>query len=77
MKMPTFRNHEKRAPRLLVNTYHFPPDGSVGGLRWSGMSKNLDRRGWEVRVVTASPGAHEEPVPGVHVHYRAPGMTVN
>jgi len=32
-------------------------------------------RGREVHVVTASPRAHEESVPGVHVHYSAPKMT--
>ena len=41
--------------RLLVITYHFGPDGSVGGLRWAGLTKYLIRRGWEARVVTAAP----------------------
>jgi hypothetical protein len=44
--------------RLLVITYHFPPDGSVGGQRWAGLSKYLARLGWEVHVITAAvPGA--------------------
>src|SRR6267143_316057 len=41
-------------PRLLVITYHFPPDGAVGGLRWAGITKYLARLGWQVSVVTAA-----------------------
>src|SRR2546427_696001 len=33
--------------RVLVITYHFPPDGSVGGLRWAGITKYLARLGWK------------------------------
>ena len=36
-------------------TYHFPPDSSVGGLRWAGIAKYLVRLGWEVSVLTAAP----------------------
>src|SRR6266566_769915 len=50
------------ARRLLVVSYYFGPDGSVGGLRWAGITKYLARLGWEVRVVTAAPlGANGEP----------------
>ena len=42
------------APRLLVITYYFPPDGSVGGLRWAGIAKYLTRLGWKVSVLTAA-----------------------
>jgi glycosyltransferase involved in cell wall biosynthesis len=62
--------------RILVITYHFPPDGSVGGLRWGGMSKYLARRGWEVHIVTASPQTGP-PEPGVHVHYAPRARTLN
>lgn len=41
--------------RLLVITYHFGPDGPVGGLRWLGITKYLSRLGWSVAVVTAAP----------------------
>ena len=63
--------------RLLVLSFHFPPDGSVGGLRWHALSKYLARLGWEVHVVTGSdPG--EEPVEsGVKVHYAPPRKTLN
>lgn len=43
------------ARRLLVITYYFGPDGSVGGLRWAGITKYLARLGWKVSVVTAAP----------------------
>ena len=43
--------------RLLVITYYFGPDGSVGGLRWAGITKYLARLGWEVSVITAAPPA--------------------
>jgi glycosyltransferase involved in cell wall biosynthesis len=41
--------------RLLVVSYHFPPDPSVGGLRWSGLTKYLSGHGWRSWVVTAAP----------------------
>ncbi|HYT05041.1 MAG TPA: glycosyltransferase [Gemmatimonadales bacterium] len=41
--------------RLLVITYYFGSDGSVGGLRWAGITKYLARLGWEVSVITAAP----------------------
>jgi hypothetical protein len=40
--------------RLLVLTYHFPRDGSVGGLRWAGLTKYLAPLGWTSTVVTAA-----------------------
>lgn len=42
------------ARRLLVITYHFGPDGAVGGLRWWGITKYLARLGWKVSVLTAA-----------------------
>jgi hypothetical protein len=42
------------ARRLLVITYHFGPDGPVGGLRWLGIAKYLARLGWKISVVTAA-----------------------
>lgn len=46
--------------RLLVASYRFLPDRSVGGLRWGGLTKYLARAGWEVHVLTA---ARQEPGP--------------
>lgn len=65
------------ARRLLVITYHFPPDGAVGGLRWSGLSKYLARLGWEVHVITASELRSGDQIPGVERHYRPRRRTLN
>lgn len=75
--VPSRTEKTQRKPRLLVITYHFPPDGSVGGLRWSGLSKYLARRGWEVHVVTASSATGQEEIPGRFLHSCAPNDTVN
>jgi glycosyltransferase involved in cell wall biosynthesis len=69
-----------RAPnprRLLVITYHFPPDGSVGGLRWAGLTKYLARRGWEIEVITAAAQYGQPAERGVRVHHRRPRRTLN
>jgi len=63
--------------RLLVITYHFPPDGAIGGQRWAALSKYLARLGWEVHVVTASPADRKERTnPGVHRHFRPRRQTL-
>src|SRR6266853_3511436 len=62
--------------RLLVITYHFPPDGAIGGQRWAGLSKYLARLGWEVHVITASAGNPQD-TPGVHRHVRRRRRTLN
>ena len=38
--------------RLLIITYYFPPEGSVGAHRWRAMSRWLQRLGHEVTVLT-------------------------
>jgi len=53
--------------RLLLITYHFPPDGSVGGLRWAGITKYLARLGWTVSVVTAAPPVGSDAADSAHV----------
>src|SRR3989475_3192065 len=58
---------EAAGRRLLVITYHFPPDGSVGGLRWAGITKYLARLGWEVVVVTAVPPSGSDAAVGAQV----------
>jgi len=55
------------ARRLLVITYHFPPDGAVGGLRWAGITKYLARLGWEVAILTAAPAGGNEATGGAQV----------
>jgi glycosyltransferase involved in cell wall biosynthesis len=55
--------------RLLVLSFHAPPEMAVGGLRWAGLSRHLTERGWEVRMITASPGASGVVHPdGMSVH---------
>ena len=71
------RSRSERAQRLLVLTYHFPPDGAVGGLRWAGLSKYLAKLGWEVHVVTPGVGRDSPAVPGVHRHECARRRTLN
>lgn len=74
--MSRVSHRESRPRRLLVITFHFPPDGSVGGLRWGGMSKYLARGGWEIDIVTAA--AQKGPSePGVHVHHVPRAVTLN
>jgi glycosyltransferase involved in cell wall biosynthesis len=63
--------------RLLIITYHFPPDGSIGGQRWAGLSKYLARLGWEVHVITAADPGREEPTPHVHRYVRHRRRTLN
>src|SRR5947209_3273032 len=67
---------QPRKHRLLVITFHFPPDGSVGGKRWAGFSKYLARLGWEVHVVTASSGEDPQIADGVHRHFCARRKTL-
>jgi glycosyltransferase involved in cell wall biosynthesis len=75
VSMGIARNSDVR--RLLVITYHFPPDGAVGGQRWAGLAKYLARLGWEVHVVTASAAGAQEETPGVHRHFRPGRRTLN
>ena len=62
--------------RLLIITYHFPPDGSIGGQRWAGLSKYLARLGWEIHVITMSPGASNS-TPWIRRHVPARRRTFN
>jgi glycosyltransferase involved in cell wall biosynthesis len=73
--MRTTRNSD--VPRLLVITYHFPPDGAIGGQRWAGLSKYLVRLGWEVHVITACAETPQQSTPGVHRHVRLRRRTLN
>lgn len=44
---------------LLLISYHFPPGGGIGALRWRRMIPLLADAGWSVDVVTALPDAGE------------------
>ncbi|HZF73408.1 MAG TPA: hypothetical protein VEZ51_08245, partial [Gemmatimonadaceae bacterium] len=63
--------------RLLVITYHFPPDGSIGGQRWAGLTKYLARRGWDVDVVTAAEPGTTAVESGLTRHVRPRRKTLN
>jgi glycosyltransferase involved in cell wall biosynthesis len=41
--------------RLVVISYHHPPDGAIGGMRWAGLTKYLRPLGWKSWIVTAAP----------------------
>ena len=71
---PAGSNSDRR--RLLVITYHFPPDGAVGGMRWAGLTKYLAQLGWEVWVLTAAPAGPAGP-DGVTVESCPPGRTLS
>jgi DNA replication protein DnaC/glycosyltransferase involved in cell wall biosynthesis len=49
--------------RLLLLSFHAPPEPAIGGLRWWGLSRHLARRGWAIHMITAAAGASAEPVP--------------
>jgi hypothetical protein len=68
---------DQRPPRLLVISFYFPPDGSIGGQRWAGLTKYLARAGWEVHVVTASDPKQHDATPWVQRHFRARRRTLN
>lgn len=47
-----------RQRRILVASYYFPPDQTVGGARWAAMSSWLRNAGHEVTVLTTSASGH-------------------
>ncbi|MGH7467395.1 MAG: glycosyltransferase [Longimicrobiales bacterium] len=74
---PRRDNPLSRPPRLLIISYHFVPDGFVGGLRWAGLSKYLARSGWEVQVVTAAAQSGAVAQEGVKIHVVERAATLN
>jgi glycosyltransferase involved in cell wall biosynthesis/peptidoglycan/xylan/chitin deacetylase (PgdA/CDA1 family) len=65
--------------RLVVVSYHFPPDPAIGSLRWSGLTKYLAPLGWRSWVVTAAPAvrASVQQLVGVTVESRPRRRTLN
>lgn len=63
--------------RLLVISYHYPSNGEVGGLRWTGLAKYLAGHGWETWYLTAAPLLAAHSIPGVTLESCAPGNTVS
>lgn len=59
--------------RLVVISYHFPPDPAVGAQRWGKLVRYAVQRGWQVDVITRDPARLQrldavETTPGVRVH---------
>src|SRR6185312_3246289 len=46
---------EGRSARLLLVSWHFPPDSAVGGLRWQKFARHAAERGWGVEVIMRDP----------------------
>jgi len=63
---------DQDAQRLLVISYHFPPDTTIGSRRWEKLTHAVTERGWGVDVITHAPDAEfgsalESLPPGVRV----------
>jgi glycosyltransferase involved in cell wall biosynthesis len=63
--------------RLLVISYHHPPDGAIGGMRWAGLTKHLGRLGWRSWILAAAPRPAAGPEGGVTVVSCPRRRTVN
>lgn len=54
--------------RLLLVSYHFPPDTSIGARRWAKLAQFVVERGWGLDVITrlreGASTAHLESLPG-------------
>jgi hypothetical protein len=54
--------------RLLVISYHFPPDTTIGARRWEKLAQAVTERGWGMDVITCAPtrkvGAALDSLPG-------------
>ncbi|MEP7064407.1 MAG: hypothetical protein ABI889_00110 [Gemmatimonadota bacterium] len=45
----------QRARRLLLISYHFPPDTTIGARRWEKLARTVTDRGWGLDVITCAP----------------------
>ncbi len=50
--------------RLLLISYHFPPDPAVGALRWQKLARYAAERGWGLDVITLHPAQLKSSDPG-------------
>ena len=50
--------------KLLLVTYHFPPDAEVGGVRPYQLARHLPGLGYDTHVLTVEPAFAESPDPG-------------
>ena len=80
LQEPRGEADSRRAPpaRVLIVSFHSPPGGGVGGLRWWGLSRHLARRGWRVHLLSAQTGTPGESVPeGMELKGIPPQTTLN
>ena len=64
--------------RVLIVSFHSPPGGGVGGLRWWGLSRHLARRGWRVHLLSSQTRTPDEAVPeGMELKGIPPRTTLN
>jgi hypothetical protein len=45
------------AHRLLLISYHFPPDTTIGARRWEKLARAVTERGWGLDVITCAPAS--------------------
>jgi glycosyltransferase involved in cell wall biosynthesis len=67
----------ERDRRLVVVTYHYPPDPAIGGMRWFGLTKYLAALGWRSWVVTSTEPEADQIPAGVTVLSCPPHRTLN
>jgi hypothetical protein len=48
---------EQAGHRLLVISYHFPPDPTIGARRWERLAPFVAERGWGLDVIACAPAA--------------------
>ena len=64
--------------RVLIVSFHSPPGGGVGGLRWWALGRHLARRGWRVHLLSAQTGTPRQTVPeGMVLEGISPQTTLN
>lgn len=63
--------------RLLVLSYHFPPDPAIGGRRWAGYTKHLATLGWRSWVIASGPSSAFCTCEGTEVRHVAKLPTIN
>lgn len=49
--------------RILLFSYHFPPDNAAGALRWQKLAKHAAALGWSIDVITRDPAELVAPDP--------------
>jgi hypothetical protein len=63
LPLPFFQAHASNAPpsrRLLLISFHFPPGGAAGALRWQKLSHFAGERGWALDVISLHPSGLEK-----------------